>query len=70
MKVSGHVCGQNLTGQSGWLVLSSQRRLLEEDNVIAAHKEGLGIGLAENMEKRLGRPVKQSWCHVRREGSR
>lgn len=38
--------------------------------MIAAHKEGLGIGLAENMEKRLGCPVKQGWCHVGRKGSR
>lgn len=61
MKVLGQVCSRDLTGQ---------RRLLEGDNVIAAHEEGLGIGLAEDMEKRLGCPVKQSWYYVGRKGSR
>lgn len=66
MKVSGQVCGQDLTVQNGWLVLSDQKRLLEGNNVIAAQKEDLGIGLAEDMGKRLGCSVEQSWCHVRR----
>lgn len=64
MQTSGGVCcqqHQDVTGQSDWLVLTDQRKLLEGDSVMAALKEALGIALAEDMEKRPGCHMKQNW---------